>query len=232
MKKALRLALILLLAGAGAFAARAQGAPVGKPLNLGPKSGPDAIRKVAPPPQVSTQDDAALIQKANAWFNSNLIMSADFTQMSPSGRKSTGRLYVQKPGKLRFTYDPPATIDITADGTSLAIRDKKDPDHPNVVYLWQTPLKFLLKDRIDIAKDTKVLGVQNSPAGVTITIEDSATLGGVSRIRLVFDPQGMVLRQWTVTDPQGYDTTVSLTALDFKTKPDPALFKISVERFN
>jgi outer membrane lipoprotein-sorting protein len=34
------------------------------------------------------------------------------------------------------------------------------------------------------------------------------------------------LKQWTVTDPQGYDTTVAIYNLDSTKKPDPNLFKI------
>ena len=56
--------------------------------------------------------------------------------------------------------------------------------------------------------------------------------GGVSRIKLIFDQKNFALKQWVVKDPQGYETTVSLANLDFKTKPDPDLFKINMERFN
>ena len=36
--------------------------------------------------------------------------------------------------------------------------------------------------------------------------------------------------QGTVTDPQGYDTLVSLYNADLKQKPDPRLFQINTER--
>ncbi len=220
---------------AAAFAALVAGPALsqGAPMQL-PKGGPaaGAINKAAPPPKAVNLDGGAQVQRANAWFNANATMTADFAQIGPSGKRTEGQLYVSRPGKLRFSYDNPATTDIIADGTSIAIRDRKTAKQ-ELAYIWQTPLKFLLKDKIDLARDTKVIDVSESPAGVAIVIEDNATMGGgVSRIKLIFDQKNFALKQWVVKDPQGYETTVSLANLDFKTKPDPDLFKINMERFN
>ena len=210
-------------------AAHAQGAPMQLPKGGAPAA--NAISKVVPPPKVSTQDGALAIQKANAWFNANSTMVGDFVQIAADGRRTEGKLYVQKPGRLRFQYASPATIDIIADGTSVAIRDRKLATQ-DLAYLWQTPLKVLLKEKIDLSRDTKVMDVSTTPTATTIVIEDKATLGGTSRIKLVFDPKTYVLKQWMVTDPQGYDTLVSLFNLDFHEKPDPELFHINMEKFN
>ena len=42
-----------------------------------------------------------------------------------NGRRLEGTLYIQRPGKMRFEYDPPATTEVIADGTSVAVRDKR-----------------------------------------------------------------------------------------------------------
>lgn len=76
------------------------------------------------------------------------------------------------------------------------------------------------------------MDVSTTPSSVEILIEDSATFGGTSRVKLVFDARTSALKQWTVVDPQGYETIVSLFNLDLKSKPDPDLFKINMERFN
>jgi outer membrane lipoprotein-sorting protein len=67
---------------------------------------------------------------------------------------------------------------------------------------------------------------------VSILVEDKATFGGTSRIRLVFDAANFNLKQWTVTDPQGYETLVSLSNIDLAQKPEASLFQINYERFN
>ena len=49
---------------------------------------------------------------------------------------------------------------------------------------------------------------------------------GTSRLTMMFNAKDFTLKQWVVTDPQGYDTTVALSNLDVKSRPDPNLFKI------
>ena len=185
-----------------------------------PAAAIDRAAQAAPAPSV-----AEVLKKANAWFNSAATMECDFVQIGPDGRRTHGKLYVQRPGRLRFEYASPATLQIIADGTSVAVRDRKLGTQ-DVYFIWQTPLKFLLKDPIDLAQDTQVLGVQSDTHSVSIFMKDKTTFGGTSHIRLFFDPKTFALKQWTIVDPQGYQTLVSLFNMDLKSKPDPQLFHI------
>lgn len=177
------------------------------------------------PAAASALTPAQIVQKANAWFNSAVTMECDFIQLGPDGRRTHGKLYVQRPGRLRFQYASPATLEVIADGTSVAVYDRKLATQ-TVYFISQTPLKFLLKDPIDLARDTKILKVESDPDSVSIFIEDKTTFGGTSHIRLFFDPKTFALQQWSIIDPQGYQTLVSLFNIDLKTKPDPSLFHI------
>ncbi|HXN88185.1 MAG TPA: outer-membrane lipoprotein carrier protein LolA [Methylocella sp.] len=174
-------------------------------------------------------DPLAAIQKANAYFNAATSMTGDFVQIGPDGKRSEGKIFVQRPGKLRFEYAPPATLEIVADGLSVAVHDRKTATK-DIYFISQTPLKFLLKDQVDLSRDVKIIDVKSEPAAVTILVEDKATFGGTSQIKLVFDPVKFTLRQWQVTDPQGYQTLVSLFNIDLSKKPDPNLFQITQER--
>ena len=201
--------------------------PAAKAAPAGPQAAPNAKKTVA----TTTANPAPFnpytaIEKANAYFNNAATMVGDFVQLGADGRRSEGKLYVQRPGRLRFEYAQPASLEVIADGVKVAIRDRKLSTQ-DLYFIQQTPLKFLLKDKIDLAKDTKVLDVTNDANNTTIIIEDGRTLGGTSRIRLMFDPNSFQLKQWLVTDPQGYDTLVSLYNIDFKEKPDPSLFNIN-----
>ena len=80
--------------------------------------------------------------------------------------------------------------------------------------LSQTPLRFLLADQIDLARDTNLVAVSQDKTFVTVTIEERHLLIGTHRLVLMFSAKDLQLRQWTVTDPQGYDTTVAIYNLD------------------
>ena len=131
---------------------------------------------------------------------------------------------------MRFEYDPPSPIDIVADGSSVVVRDRKLATQ-DLYPLSQTPLRFLLSDRIDLLHDTNVVGVYADDIFVTVVIEEKQALVGTSRLMMMFGAKDLQLKQWMVTDPQGYDTTVAVSNLDSKSKPDPTLFKINYTQY-
>ena len=171
-----------------------------------------------PPAPALTADE--IVAKANAYFDDARVMTADFVQIGPDGGRSEGQLYVARPGKLLFKFNPPERLEIVADGRTVAVRDQKLGTQ-DLYFIAQTPLKFLLADHIDLAKDTSVKRVDIDENAATIEIEDKATFGGKSDISLVFDPTTFALKQWTVIDPRGFQTVVSLFDIDLVTKPDP-----------
>ena len=169
-------ALIAGLAGLGSAAGlRAEPSPANPPANPAanapaiPAAGPKPAKVIAAPapkPFVP-MDPAVAIQKANDYFNTATTMVGDFVQIGPDGKRSEGKIYVQRPGKLRFEYAQPATLEIVADGLSVAVHDRKT-ETKDVYFISQTPLKFLLKDHIDLSRDVKVVDVASDPASVTI----------------------------------------------------------------
>jgi outer membrane lipoprotein-sorting protein len=154
----------------------------------------------------------------------------NFVQVGPDGTKTKGNFYIQKPGNVRFEYDPPTPIDIIADGSSLAVRDRNLATQ-DIYPLSQTPLRFLLSDRIDLLKDANVVNVTSDDLFVTVTIEETRALIGTSRLMLMVGAKDGQLKQWTATDPQGYDITVAIYNLDFTKKVDPSLFKIDFTNY-
>jgi outer membrane lipoprotein-sorting protein len=255
----MRIALALLVAACvnGAVASSAQTVPNPKP---GPKargsvqvSASDPQKAPvkpaaapAPPPEPVIPDphrnlpanifasfDAnqkAEAAKVSAYLSSLQTLVGNFVQVGPDGSKTTGDFYIQKPGKVRFEYDPPSPIAIIADGSSVAVRDSKLATQ-DIYPLSQTPLRYLLSDRIDLLKDTNVVSVSADELYISVTIEEKQALIGTSRLLLMVGVKDGQLKQWTVTDPQGYDTTVAVYNLDTAKKPDPGLFKIDFTNY-
>jgi outer membrane lipoprotein-sorting protein len=192
---------------------------------------PDPRRNV--PSNIFATFDAnqkAQAAKVSSYLSSLQTLVGNFVQVGPDGTKTKGDFYIQKPGKVRFEYEPPTPIDIVADGSSLAVRDRNLATQ-DIYPLSQTPLRYLLSDRIDLLKDTNVVSVASDDMFISITIEEKQALIGTSRLMLMVGTKDGQLKQWTVTDPQGYDTTVAVYNLDSSKKVDPGLFKIDFTNY-
>ena len=212
-------------------AATAQTIPVPRAVtgrDSAPK--PPSVQRPAP-----VADDAApratnpeaMVERVSAYLSNMKTLVGDFVQVGPDGRRTEGQFYVQKPGKVRFEYSPPSRVDVIADGQSVVVRDRKRATQ-DLYPLSQTPLRFLVAARVDLARDTNLVSVGTDEQFVTVVIEEQQ-LVGTNRLMLKFGAKDFKLRQWTVTDPQGYDTTVAVYNLDAGKKLDPALFQINYE---
>jgi outer membrane lipoprotein-sorting protein len=207
-----------------ALRARAQApAPVTNPFA--------ALLGKAGPSGALTPDQRAIIDKVNAYLSGLQIVSGRFVQVGPNGGRSEGDFFISKPGKVRFEYDDPSPTELIADGQSVVVRDRRLATQ-DVYPLSQTPLRFLLSDHVDLMRDTHLLSVYVDDVFVTVVVEETNGIVGTSRLMIMFSAKDMQLKQWTVTDPQGYDTTVAVYNLDTTKRPDPNLFKIDYTRYH
>jgi outer membrane lipoprotein-sorting protein len=182
-------------------------------------------------PQATAFDakQRGLLDRISLYLSSVQTLVGNFVQIGPDGNRTEGNFYIQKPGKVRFQYNPPSPIEIVADGSSVVVRDRKLATQ-DLYMLSQTPLRYLLADRIDLLHDTDVVSVSADDTFVSVTIEEKQLAIGTSRLLIMFDAKDLTLKQWTVTDPQGFDTTVAVYNLDTAKKPDPNLFVINYQR--
>jgi outer membrane lipoprotein-sorting protein len=200
----------------------------GKPIEIAPRpvvtaaAGPVEIAKV------EALSNREIVERANAYFTNLTTLVADFTQVGGDGRRQGGTLYLQRPGKVRFEYDSPATLEVIADGSSVAVRDKKLATQ-DLYSISQTPLKFLLREQVNLGQDIAIRGITSDNDSVRVALEDRSTLGGTSRITLYFDPKIETLTQWRIVDPQGFQTAVILNKTQRGRRMDPDLFKIQYE---
>ncbi|MEP9354548.1 outer-membrane lipoprotein carrier protein LolA [Xanthobacter sp. KR7-65] len=189
--------------------------------------------KPGQPVVLAAQNDGraprATVDRVTAYYNSVQALSGSFTQIDPDGSKRTGDFYMQKPGRVRFEYDAPSPVELIANGQSVAVRDRK-LNTQDVTPLSQTPLRFLLAEQIDLATDPHVTGIFQDDRFVTVVMQEQVPMMGTYRLLIMFDAKTSALKQWVVTDPQGYDTQVSLSNLQVNKRPDPKLFVINFER--
>jgi len=182
----------------------------------------------AEPMKLSPEQEAA-VNSISDYLNSFKTLQGEFTQISPKGNMSQGVFYISKPGKMRFEYAPPNPFLIVSDGTWLTIKNVKK-EKGDQFPLSQTPLRLVLGDKVDIAKDTNILEFQNQDGLVSVTVEDKKNTLGSGQLTLVYDDTRKALQQWIVTDGKGRKTTVSLENLQAGIEPDPKLFVVKIKR--
>lgn len=189
------------------------------------------FEKSVQPGQASAFDDKQrdILDRISRYLSSVQTLEGDFVQIAPDGSRTEGTFFIEKPGRVRFEYNPPSPIDVVADGSAVAVRNR-DLNTQDVWPLSQTPLRYLLAGHIDLLRDTDVVSVSSDDKYVTAVIEEKQVMVGTSRLMVMFDAKDLTLKQWTVTDPQGLDTTVAVYNLDSTKKPDPNLFVINYQR--
>jgi outer membrane lipoprotein-sorting protein len=171
-----------------------------------------------------TPAQRAILTKINDVYNAAREMSGIFTQVESNGSASSGRFFISKPGRIRFVYDPPSSLDIVADGTQLAIRDKKLGTQ-DTYQLWQTPLRYLLKEKINLIEDARIVSILQDTNAVTVTIDENVALTQ-GRLTLYFSASDYKLQQWTVTDARGVETSVVVAKLEINKPNDQRLFAL------
>jgi outer membrane lipoprotein-sorting protein len=176
-------------------------------------------------------EQRSLVERVNNYLSTMQILSGKFVQVAPDARRTQGTFYISKPGKVRFEYDDPSPIELIADGQSVVVRDRRLATQ-DVYPLSQTPLRFLLADHVDLMKDTSLVAVYADDVFITVVVEEKNGVVGTSRLMIMFSAKDMQLKQWTVTDPQGYDTTVAVYNLDTSKRPDPGMFKIDYTNYH
>jgi len=145
-----------------------------------------------------------------------------FLQVSTVGAPIEGDLYLNRPGKMRFEYDPPYPVLLLADGLVLLYYDKELKEE-TYLPLWETPLWFLLRDEVELDNSVRVVALKRGPGSLRVTVEqnDDSPQG---RVTLVFADRPLTLKKWVVTDAQGVTTEVALLSPQIGVEIDEDIF--------
>ena len=176
-------------------------------------------------PVTLSPDQSAAVRRAVRYLNDLSTLRARFIQISSNGAYAEGEMIVQRPGRLRFDYDPPHPVLIIANGLSLLFYDR-EVKQASFLPLWETPLWFLIRERVTLSEDVVVSAVEQSPGALRITLTDQE-LSEAGSITLVFSDRPLDLKKWEITDAQGILTQVSLINPRYGVEIDPLAFDYS-----
>jgi outer membrane lipoprotein-sorting protein len=174
----------------------------------------------APQPAALTPQDKAQLQQIAGYLNNIHTLSGRFQQAAGNGT-STGRVWIRRPGRMRFEYDPPNPVSLFADGFYIYYVDR-DLNQVSRIGLKSTPAWFLLRDAISF-DDVIVTGIERGPNTIRVSMVENAQPDAGS-LTMTFTENPLALRQWTVVDQEGKTTTVSLSDLQFGIPLDPNIF--------
>jgi outer membrane lipoprotein-sorting protein len=168
------------------------------------------------------------LAELSAYLNGLSTVETDFTQVNADGSVSMGKLFIRRPGRVRFEYAPPDRSLVLAAGGQVAIFDARSNQPPEQYPLKRTPLNLILADRIDLSRAKMVVGHAEVDNTTRVKAQDPEH-PEYGTIELVFSAAPVALRQWVITDDLGQQTTVILgelkTGMDFQ----PSLFNITDE---
>jgi outer membrane lipoprotein-sorting protein len=189
-----------------------------------PPATPAAAQPAAASVVLAGPERTQALAAANRALNATRTLQGRFRQVSPDGASTAGAFYLQRPGRLRFEYDPPATLLIVANANTLYMRDRELRTTERTT-LDSTPLNLILKQNIDLARDSRVTRVAREGSALLITARDrSGRTDGEITLRL--DGAGLDLHSWDVVDATGSRTRVWLSDVTHPESFDRRLFRV------
>jgi outer membrane lipoprotein-sorting protein len=175
-----------------------------------------------------TDRDRADLARIQAYLNSVHTLKAQFLQVAPNGSVARGTAWLDRPGRMRFQYDPPSPLLLVA-GHGLVVFHDAQLNQTSNIPLSRTPLGILLADQVNLSGDVTVTGIQR-PGQIQVTLVRTATPNEGS-LTLSFNDNPLVLRQWSVIDAQRQETRVTLYNVEVGGRFDQKLFEFVDPRF-
>jgi outer membrane lipoprotein-sorting protein len=169
-----------------------------------------------------SQDDKAVVARVSAYLNGVRSFEARFIQVAQNGNIAEGRIYIQRPGRMRIEYKPPVPLLIVSTGKILILYDSQ-LDQVTHLPLSASPASFLLADKIRFSGRIRVIGVKRFNGRITVSLAEKGRPGKGS-LHLMFVTKPLKLREWIVIDAQRRRTKVVLIDIREGIKLDPRLF--------
>lgn len=173
--------------------------------------------------------DKIALGDLSAYLNKLTTVQSDFTQVNADGTVSLGRIFIKRPGRVRFEYAPPDKSLVLASAETVAIFDAKSNQPPEEYPLKRTPLNLILAPQIDLGRAKMVVGHKEVENSTRVVAQDPEH-PEYGTIELVFTADPIALRQWVITDDLGQQTTVILGELTPAGNLKASLFNIVEEK--
>jgi len=163
------------------------------------------------------------VPEIEKYFNSIKTLKSRFVQSNPNGSIIQGTLYVRRPGRMRFEYDPPSQLKIVADGFQVTMWDPTTKDFGQWPIGW-TAASFLVKDPLSLTGDLRVEKLDRVNGLIEATMSQ-AKKPQEGKVIVRFAENPMMLRGWTIIDNRGQQVSVALSDMQTGLQLADSLFK-------
>ena len=180
-------------------------------------------------PRKLTQEEIDLINAVSAHNSAITTMVGKFLQVDTQGQRIEGIFYLQRPGKIRFKYNPPSREEIISIGSGFYVIDRKEKTQ----YAYpqdKVPLRQFLDAKIDLL-NAGLVAINQSAGYLSLTLQDETPAGTV-KVDLIFDKQTQDLAQWVLTNPDGTELTFSLYDVEKGVDIPAAFFYLNIGDYN
>src|SRR5262245_52281824 len=149
------------------------------------------------------------VPEIERYVNSLRTLKARFVQSNPNGTIAQGTLYVRRPGRMRFEYDPPSQLKIVADGYQVTMWDPTNKDFGQWPIGW-TAASFLTKDPFVLTGEYRAEKLERVNGLIEMTVSQTKRpQEGKAIVRFSENP--LALRGWTIVDNRGQKVSIALS---------------------
>jgi outer membrane lipoprotein-sorting protein len=172
---------------------------------------------------------AAVLGRVESYLGGIRTLKARFLQIAQNGAAAEGTAWIQRPGRMRFEYDPPEPLLLVASYGQFFYYDRQ-LNHATTLPVSATPLGMLLREEVRLSGEVTVSRVERGGGFLRITLFRTGQ-AAEGQLTLVFADNPVELRQWSVLDAQGQETRVTLSQPDYGGRFPSILFDFNDPRF-
>ncbi|WP_239020223.1 LolA family protein [Novacetimonas pomaceti] len=169
----------------------------------------------------ASDQDHALIKRIEDHLNTITLLTAQFHQVAPDGKQSTGTAWLDRTNRrMRFQYDAPSPLLLVANHDQVVFNDSQ-LGQTTTMPMDKTPIGLLLRPHLELSGDVRVTALMHEGPEIEITLVRDESPGDGSLTLLFHEGKTLLLRGWIVQDAQGASTRVDLLHATVGGPPPP-----------
>ena len=168
------------------------------------------------------------IKRVEDYLSGLTTITSEFTQVAPDGSLTSGKFFLQRPGMMRWQYNPPTPILMVSNGSDMIYYDY-ELEQLSHIPMDSTLIGFLAQEKISFDKQVGIISFAEKAGSIRIGVAQRERPSD-GQLVLEFSDKPLLIRNMVVTDASGQVTTVSLNNANYGAQIDKKLFEFKDPR--